>query len=174
VVIVQRIVTQWTKASRGAAGARRRNAVPEAFELTVVVKPAEAICYHHMVTCCESRNFDPQHTVFWSEAVTPLPPHMGTRCGLRLSYVDQSLEVEATGGMSPWLINPKSQLRNSFRLRQGQQGRARWNYRLVGADTGNWYYEKTVFNIAFITDLARDCFVRQQPHFFVDRMALLR
>lgn len=66
-IVVQRVVTQWTKQSRGGAPATRRNAVPEAFPVPSTGRSAVLV---HAVEARERDGFAPYDTV---ESLDRLP-----------------------------------------------------------------------------------------------------
>ena len=84
------------------------------------------------------------------------------------------LHVEAVGGHLQWLIRPSEAKNNRFTLTPGMWGRVRWNQPRTCFDTGEWFYDKIVFNIAIAESPQRYCFLNHSPDFFIDHMALLR
>ncbi len=51
----------------------------------------------------------------------------------------------------------------AFRLDQGQWGQAMYNGRFAGIDTGNWWYEKNVLNVALVDEPDLEVFLRTRP-----------
>ena len=132
-VVVQRVRTSWTKASRGAAWAGTRNAAPTVFPLPHGLRSG----LHEVVTR-ESDAFRPQ----MSERDLTDP-------GLILREVNGLLRVqppEATiVGMPRRNGRPPA-----VRLSPGQWLQWQINYRMVGVTRGGqWSYRLDTFNVAY-------------------------
>src|SRR5689334_16711372 len=85
-IIVQEIITIWTKASRGGVGAARRNRVPRILPLPPV--PPDAAVVHHVVTFSERDGFEPSPAR--CEALPVLPERF--RC-VRLAWDGAALSA---------------------------------------------------------------------------------
>jgi hypothetical protein len=132
-VVVQWVRTYWTKRSRGAPGATRRNAAPEAFLLPEAVPP-----FVHEVRMQESDDFTPHQTV-----TSGLPP----AAQVELTEADGALTVLPVRLKAPeWASNGLS-LRRPIALRPGQTLRWQASYRFT-PDWG-WYYRLDTLNICY-------------------------
>ncbi|WP_204300111.1 hypothetical protein [Actinoplanes campanulatus] len=149
-IVVQRVLTEWTKRSRGAPGAVRRNAVPEAFPL-----PPGSV--FHQVTAYEQDDFTPVPTV---DDIVP------ARAGVRLGHSPDGL-VTVTGVTDVWcqcvMVFPRRPERVVLELPPGTWGRWRLNFRLWEEDS-DWRYQKWVLNIANLPGPApTDLFLAEPP-----------
>jgi hypothetical protein len=132
-VVVQWVRTYWTKRSRGAPGATRRNAVPEAFPLPEAVPP-----FVHEVRMHESDDFTPHPAV-----TSGLPP----AAQVELTEADGTLTVLLVLQTAPeWARNGLG-LRRPIALRPGQTLRWQANYRFT-PDWG-WYYRLDTLNVCY-------------------------
>jgi len=162
-IVVQKIKVVWTKASRGGEGARRRAAVPLAFELPAF--PAGDAAYHAMF--CEERDgFAPRDV----ERKTSLPEHSACVLfevrgdGIRIGYQWSP----ACGAPERDLVPP----RWLMELRRGDYGRVLHNGRFSGE--GDWWYQQIVFNVAIADVVASDLFMRAAPTVTADLRERLR
>jgi hypothetical protein len=132
-VMVQWVSIYWTKRSRGAPGATRRNAVPEALALPETDPP-----FVHEVHMHESDDFTPRQAV-----TSGLPP----AAHVELTEADGTLRVLPVLQNSPeWASNGLG-LRRPAALRPGQTLRWQANYRFT-PDWG-WYYRLDMLNICY-------------------------
>ncbi|XVU21304.1 hypothetical protein ACQPZJ_29020 [Actinoplanes sp. CA-054009] len=111
-VIVQRVVTSWSKRSRGFPNAALRNAVPSAFPL-----PPGRLPLFHDVDVRESNCFEPQH------AVRPLTPRT---FGLHVAGDLLRVRVPDSFGF------PQRRHRPTVMVRPGEWVRWRFNNRSTG------------------------------------------
>lgn len=138
-IVVQRVLTEWTKRSRGAPGAVRRNAVAEAFPLPSARGAGDL--WVHQVTAREQDDFAVRETAgagaagVWVEV-------MGT-------------EAVVTGLAGAWCqcctVFPPRPERVVLRLAPGQWGRWRVNFRFWdGFEGSEWRYQKWVVNVGHL------------------------
>ncbi|XVV16855.1 hypothetical protein ACQP2X_21485 [Actinoplanes sp. CA-131856] len=152
-VIVQRVVTLWSKRSRGFPNAALRNAVPPAFPL-----PSGRPPLFHDVDVREENCFEPR------SEVRPLTPRA---FGLHLA--GDVLRVRVPDGFG----FPQRRHRPSVTLRRGEWVRWRFNNRSSSAcGTGDWHYTLTSLSIAF-GPIPLDAFLGGAPH-RIDELAALR
>ena len=59
----------------------------------------------------------------------------------------------------------------SLLIRQHQWKKIRYNARFAGGDTGHWYYEKYVANVALVDRLTTDIFLSSAPDEVYSQMA---
>lgn len=170
-IAIQRIVTEWTKRSRGAPGAVRRNAVAEAFQLPSAGR-AEVLV--HQVVAGEKNDFAVQQT---STDLTLAEAGLNTSAGVRLEMADRQLVV--AGVTDVWCqcftVYPPRLDRTVLRLEIGQWGRWRLNFRLW-EDFGRneWLYQKWVVNVAHQPGPSpADLFQTTQPADVTDDMVQL-
>jgi hypothetical protein len=178
--LIQHLATQWTKASRGGAGAVKRNGTPEAmvFPCFLGFHVTDFRFRIYEVRFTESAAFVPIDTVAIEEG-----SFWKTGC-LRVVREGDILlvrfEYDGWGGGAPTretfdavgnrlLLNEEA-----FRLRVGQWGRVSYNGRFSCVDYGNWWYEKHVFNVGMALRAPEDWFTRRQPDYTYSRTAQLR
>jgi hypothetical protein len=129
--VVQRVRTEWTKASRGGEAATARNAAPIAFPLFSTEAPAL-----HDVVMAEHAAFSPEHT---------LRPDLPDESELELRLVEGRLRVRISP--SPWGMPRRHRRPPAVYLEPGRWLRWQINYRF-GMDYG-WEYRLETWNIAF-------------------------
>ncbi|MEW5630114.1 hypothetical protein AB1388_26660 [Streptomyces hydrogenans] len=131
-VVVQRVRTSWTKASRGSTGATVRNAAPIAFSL-----PTGLTSALHDVSMQESDSF---------------VPHMSVRDlsdpGLVLKESDGLLRVHRPE-TTIFSMPQRNRRPPALRLTPGQWLQWQINYRFVGTWGGPWSYRLDTFNVAY-------------------------
>ncbi|MFD6416245.1 hypothetical protein [Streptomyces sp. NPDC060194] len=155
-VVVQRVRTSWTKASRGGPGAAVRNAAPIAFAVPLGLGSGL-----HEVVLAEADGFVPQMTEGeLSDA------------GLQLREADGLLRVRP-----PELARMTAPRRDrrppSVRLAPGQWLRWQINYRFGGGWSDTWTYRLDTLNIAYGPTSA-DVFLTTPPTRTVDERGFLR
>ncbi len=131
-VLVQWVRTYWTKRSRGAPGAARRNALPEAFLL-----PRAAAPFVHEVRMYECDGFAPHPAV-----TSGLPP----AAEVELAGAGGVLTVLLVRDASGWpTARPPAWRPAAVELRPGQTLRWQVNYRFAAED--GWYYRLDTLNV---------------------------
>ena len=166
-IVVQRLVTEWTKASRGAPGATRRNATPEAAPLAPVLPGRPDGYLEHQVVFDEAHAFAGRENVAWCEE---LPAEVGRRgrSPVVLELEEGALVVSFRGGTAGEAFGRPAN-RRCFALALGTQGRVTFNGRFTtcGCCGGAWIYRKTILRIANVPDgeaIPADLFLRPTPH----------
>ena len=135
-VVVQWVRTCWTKRSRGAPGAVRRNALPEAFPLPQATPP-----FVHEVRMSERDDFAPHPTVTGG-----LPPAAEVELAeaggiLKVLLVVQDAPEWASSGLGlAWRPAPVA-------LRPGQTLRWQVNHRFAAEE--GWYYRLDTLNVCY-------------------------
>jgi hypothetical protein len=163
VIVIQELITTWTAASRGGAGAAQRNATPRVLPL-----PAHAGTgvRHHVVTFDEASAFAP---VVTSDTWLPALPE-------RLHCIAFAEAAEGVVVSYQWDRScgaPRRDLqppRRLFVVHAGELGRAIHNGRFGGED--RWSYRQVVTNVAVIDEAGR--FGGLQPAALADLRARLR
>lgn len=130
-VVAQWVRISWTKRSRNAAEARRRNAVPVAFTL-----PEVAVPLTHEITLGEATGYVPSWRV----------RHAAPR--------EEALQLTEEDGLLRVLLVPEagpSRRRRppAVRLAEGQWLRWRINYRILGMCCGEPSYRQDTLNLAY-------------------------
>lgn len=175
-IIVQRITTTWTKASRGAAAARLRNALPKVLRLPSEVFAAPMAM--HRVVFAESTGFDRSESVSRTASLAELAGR-----DLLLAAKDMELEVQFIRDRNNAAVASRSYCDETgavvdrvpaFALTVGQWGQLEYNGRYVDADTGNWWYGRTVVNIGLFAGAATDRFCTSRPNARFVELAILR
>jgi len=165
-LIVQRVVTRWSPAGRGAAAATRRRDVPTAHPLPDV---AGAALVFHDVHAHESDGYRPSTRVLTGEdAAAAVPLHLQPRDDGAVAVRRQPL----------WVAYPRGPLANGrhlFVLAQGQLGRYQLNFR--GRQTQCrcapvWFYEHWVVHVAN-APARPDLFLATPPTYSVDELTHL-
>ncbi|MGW2256228.1 hypothetical protein ACWCXH_39800 [Kitasatospora sp. NPDC001660] len=131
-VIVQRVRTSWTKASRGGAEATTRNAAPVAFRL-----PIDITSGLHDVSMRESDSFVPHMSV--QDLSDP---------GLVLRESDGQLRVHRPE-TTIFSMPRRNRRPPAVQLAPGQWLQWQINFRFVGTWGGPWSYRLDTFNIAY-------------------------
>lgn len=150
--VVQVVHVQWDKASRGGVGARSRASVPEAFE----VDPGSLLDAGGMLCIDRSqwggRN-DFARPFESSSRRTTLAE--GFSCGcVQVSAVSDGLEVRyrydtREGGAPNRSSDVDQPFRRTLSVRAGEWARIRSNGRFRCIDSGTWWYEQVVMNVAW-------------------------
>ena len=164
IVIIQRLVTRWTKESRGEPGATRRNATPVALPVPGVPPKAEGILLHS-VSFFEREGFeaDPVSTLVpFEEYPRDLPELM-----LRRSADDLGVRCLWTYALGA----PERPHGGITQLAAGEWLRVMHNGR-VAHDRG-WSYQRTIVNIAN-GSVERGAFIETEPVAIDDHRAELR
>ncbi|MER5382408.1 hypothetical protein ABT040_19370 [Streptomyces sp. NPDC002688] len=130
--VVQRVLTSWTKKSRGGAEATRRNAAPTAFLL-----PSRLSSALHEVAMWESESFVPRMQV--RDLLNP---------GTVLREMDGLLRVDPPE-VTMFGMPRRNRRPPAVRLAPGQWLQWQINYRFVGSCGGEWSYRLETFNIFY-------------------------
>lgn len=164
-IVIQRVRATWSKASRGGEGARRRNALPHALPLPPDCRDA-SFCVHH-VRFSEDSDFKRRDSLTEGKSLADLG--IGD---LVFDFDSDSLDVQLlrnplNAAMADRLYPDESgnivRSVDAFSLAAGQWGRLRYNGRYTDADTGDWSYEQTVYNIGLLYDFTPNHFVETSP-----------
>jgi hypothetical protein len=169
IVVVQRVLTSWTKASRGGEGATRRNAVPEAVTLPLSnVKLAGRTGLLHEVGYNEYYDFARK------DAPLRMDPPLSK---LVVGCVTINLErdtVTASFRYS-WQCGAPDRgwIQKTLHIAENEWGQMVYNGRLVYGDGGQWHYEKSVVNVGLFSELSDDVFTYSAPTYRFSAMAHL-
>ncbi len=131
-VVVQRVRTSWTKASRGGPGAAARNAAPTVFPLPPGLRSGL-----HDVAMGEADAFSPR-----------VSEHDLSRPGIVLREVDGLLQV-GPPETSSFSMPPRNRRPPKVRLGPGQWLQWQINYRFGGGWSETWTYRLDTFNVAY-------------------------
>jgi hypothetical protein len=158
-VMVQWVRTYWTKRSRGAPDAIRRNALPEAFLLPETAPP-----FVHEVRMFEWRDFTPYPTVTSGLPLTTQVKLTEADGALTvLLLVEKNAPAWASDGLGvPW--RPAA-----IALRPGQTLRWQVNYRIL--TSGDPYYRLDTLNVCYGQGAA-EVFLGQPTHRVDERTRL--
>jgi hypothetical protein len=148
-VVVQRIDTRWTKATRDAAGRELRARLPSAYALPETLVHTSLVCARHFIERHEP-SFDVRE---WCESDDNLTTGRGgaamTMASVRLAIVKDELEVTflCTDAGEPRRHRRKTSIRAGSWIRVLYNGRFRsWGSR------GLTIYEDKIVNVAFRAD----------------------
>jgi hypothetical protein len=165
-VVIQRLMTDWTKRSRGGSEATARNAVPQALILPAYVGKSEAVI--HEARFLETDAFRCRDELTEIELNVSWQIGAMTLCRQHDSIVVQfAYRMDTAGAPERWS-------RNAFALRPGKWGRLLYNGRFSGRSEGEWWYRQDVFNIACTDLMDRRVFIDTTPNYTVSEMARLR
>ncbi len=162
VVLVQHIRVVWTKASRGAPNAVRRNAVASAVPFNL---GAGAPWVFHSVRFREETGFAREH-----DRVLTQESYRERDHALLLELVPDGVQVgfrwQPTMGQPP-----RREKRDAFTLTAGCYGRVVVNGRHSAYD--NHWYSQDTFNVIFQAEPRGDAFVVREPNGVLDLRASL-
>jgi hypothetical protein len=165
-LIVQRVVTRWSPAGRGAAAATRRRAVPTALPLPDV---PDADLVVHDVHAHESDDYRlGMRSLIGEDAAAAV--------SLRLEPHDSG--AVAVRRQPLWVAYPRGPLghgRHLFVLAPGQLGRYQLNFRTRQTQcpcAPAWYYEHWVVHVAN-APASPDLFLTTTPTFAIDELTHL-
>lgn len=166
-VVIQHIETVWTKRSRGGDGARKRNVVPLALDFPSISRDCSFVLHH--ATFHEYDSFARQDQLRWTDAFADLELRF-----LTLSIDGAVLRVRVHRDGSNAATPSPFPYKDPFVLEPGLWGRLVYNGRFTAWNTGNWWYEKHVYNIGWFDEWTSDAFVKTKPHSEYREMARLR
>ncbi len=168
-LIVQRITTEWTKASRGGVGATLRNATPDVLEIPSPTRTMPGYILHD-VRYSEHEHFECHSRIFESDAQTHI----------RIEPVCLHLTKHTVAARFVWSWRhcgaPERDPHDVFQLSHGEWGRFTCNGRF-GAESSSgreWGYHKTVFNIALTDVFDVRIFTKTDPIADDSRLAILK
>lgn len=168
-VVAQWVQVTWTKASRGAPGAVRRNAVP-----TGLLLPSAEVPILHDVTAEEQDGFEPRenwHAVALGgrdDALPPVGEYRRPRHGHVLLRSKAGVFTVQLVGMRGWgYASPRRH--PAVRLEPGQWVRWIVNHRFSGYR--GWSYSQVILNLAN-GPVALDTFLGDPPLSVDERVSL--
>ena len=123
----------------------------------------------HHAKHTEDSGFVQIDTVKWADQF----PALGIR-DLELTLTDDSLSVRFVRDNNNVARRSPYQYADVFTLLQSQWGRLTYNGRYTCWDTGNWWYEKSVYNIGWFVAIAPSVFVQSEPTCSFTEMERLR
>lgn len=176
-LFIQLLTTEWTKESRGGAGARGRNATPMASVLPDAWSGAGDALFHlHHVYFPEQRHFLRRE---WTE-VRKGKPFIEVEA-FRVERSDEGVRVlldygkMGMPGRLGWSgLSRGEPLEELYRLAPGEWARGVYNERIQYWETGHWGYCKHVLNVGLLCGAGLDVFQRTAPGTEVRREFLLR
>ncbi len=155
-IVVQHIEIVWSKKSRGGDGARVRNSMPDAVRMPQ--GPGSSPCMLHQATFSEWQGFDQQDTTRMSTTFEELGLKFLSGviddAGLTITFHRDGYNA-ATPSIFPY--------KPLFTLQEGEFGRFLYNGRYTDNDTGEWWYEKHVYNVGWLTEWHPDLFINNTP-----------
>lgn len=158
-LIIQEIKLKWTKQSRGAPNATRRNAVPSTLSLSNFTPPKSTVTsphiLHHQTVFDEAQNFDPHETLNIHEVDPPnrhfkfgcLHPHFSPQ------MVEISFDYTSSCGGAPDRSAPAQTV---LKLQSNEWGQIIYNGRFSLGYSGDWYYQQFTFKIALLDEWASE------------------
>lgn len=141
-IVVQRIVTSWTKATRGAEGREARARLPKGYPLPEAVLRSNAACVRHQLSRGAHDNYRLTEVVEEDSAVRVRKG--STPTAIAFTERDGHMEVSFVTGGDEGAPRRRAA---PIVLAKGTWGRARYNGRFSSFDEP-WYEDKIV-NIAY-------------------------
>lgn len=172
IILVQRVVTVWTKKSRGAPGSIHRKAVPDAMSLPLnrFAKTRFALLEHNVTFYEKSEFEDPQEKSSTFES-------LGQQGCKRFGCVEVHRTEEvcrSPGGMTRDAGLPDRAMTQWIcSLGVNSWARAVFNGRYSLDCEGGWWYEKKVVNVGLFNMPSEMVFKDGAPGVILDRMAML-
>ncbi|TQV73897.1 hypothetical protein FLL45_13615 [Aliikangiella marina] len=165
-LIIQEIVSRWTKKSRGAPGAAIRNSVPEFLVVSVPNSKMESDSWiYQREIFDEFKNFKEPF-----KQINVLRPFKLNKFGVTdLSALEDKVAVKVNYGSWGGAPIRDYQENEAFMLSTKEIGQVRYNWR-VSHDEGGWAYEKTVLNIALVSEFDSSLFVNSKPNYIYEDM----
>lgn len=168
-LIIQRIKTTWTKASRGGENASKRNTVPCASTLPSFSLPTNEYLLHDI-------RYD-ETNAFRGETQYRNIAHSGSVfLGPLLLYV-RPRQAEAKFVWSAHECGAPERVSHPlFTLKLGEWGRFECNGRFGATSKSGqaWTYQHSLFNVAFVEGFSSDLFTSSEPTAKMSQMAMLR
>jgi len=172
ITVVQQIDTTWTKESRGAPGANKRNSTPQALRLHLEKTPPEdCTLIEHSLGFHERSGFEEPRKSVAFESI---------KRGQIIRYGAVLVQKEADRLRVRWdntLADAGMPLRTEksdvFELALNQWGRVIYNGRFSGMEGSFWWYQQRVLNIGVFEEVATSVFVATEPHVVMVKTASL-
>lgn len=162
-LLVQHIVLQWTKRSRGMPNAARRNAVPTRYAVPTPTVPGTM--HVHEVRSAEWQDFRPEQSLASLDPVQKQGP-------FGFTVHDGELTVSYTySGLTFGQPNRGRYRHRLFRLKTGETGRFLINGRF-SSYSGQWYAQH-VLNVAWLAAFDADVFLGGSPTYEVNKLVHL-
>jgi hypothetical protein len=165
-VIIQQITVVWTKKSRGAPWATRRNRVPKAISFT----PADCNCLYECYGFAEAYDF--KQELITRQILDQIPHKLSD---LLLEYQNNELVI-GTHWEQSWEKPARYDKTAALRLIMGQYGRLLVNWRHLLYDYGDesiHWYSQDIWNIAIDDHPTPDLFIFREPDQLCDLRAHL-
>ena len=166
-VLIQHVHSLWTKQSRGGDAARIRNAVPDALPLPPSVRAAPFVLHHALFV--ERDDFVQADVIRTGDSFADLDLK-----DLELSITPDSLNIRFHRNVNNAARSTPYPFTDVFSLSESQWGRLTYNGRFTAWNTGNWWYEKSVFNIGWFSCIDMRRFIDTEPTCDFSEMAHLR
>jgi hypothetical protein len=166
-IVLQRIGTIWTKASRGGAAATARNATPEVMELPPLASAPAAGFMLHDIAYREADNFQSPSEKFEQSSQSDPFQH---DC-LELAMSDRALAVTLAWEQARGAPRRPAFPRTVWSFPPGQWGRITYNFRRPGEH--DWIYEKCVMSIGLFPAYSCRLFLEKEPAYIYRDMAPL-
>ena len=158
-LVVQRIVTEWSKRARDASGREVRARLPVAYPLPDALLVARAACLNHYVSRNESKRYDPKHASEVHDR--PWVSPSGFDGAVLLAHRDDHLTVRFCWSLLA--CGAPTRFPQSAHLQSGGVCRVSFIGRYTDFDTGSHWYEDKIVNVAFGLPLSRDMFLTSPP-----------
>jgi hypothetical protein len=168
-LIIQEIVSRWTKLSRGAPEAVKRNSVPESLvipRLNATIENDSWIYQKEIFD--EYKSFEDPF-----KQADVLKPFKMNRFGIaEISSLDNKVLI--TINYASWDGAPIRDYKEkkAFTLSMNESGQLRYNWR-ISYDEGGWAYQKSVLNIGLASNLDSKLFIVNKPKYIYEDMPSL-
>lgn len=169
VLVIQQIIVEWDKSSRGGAEAERRNALPEAAKVPFQQYQAADVTFLQQTLAFPAyRNYTPP-----SEEIMLRPMFNPVSLG-GVTIIWNEEQVKAKFRWSHGCGAPdRGWMAKTLSLAVNEWGQIVYNGRLSDCDDGQWYYHKTVVNVGLFAPASNNVFTRSEPNQRYSAMAHL-
>jgi hypothetical protein len=158
VVVVQQILTSWSKKSRGGEGAVKRNAIPEVAPVPMhCIKTERLTLLHQSLSYSEWDGFAPREKIEVNPTLRPVV--IG---GVTVNDDDEVAVASFQYNLGCGAPE-RGWARKTLRIAEGEWGQILYNGRFAPPWEGPWWYEKMVVNIGLFSHLSSGVFTHCAP-----------
>jgi hypothetical protein len=169
ILIVQQIVTTWTKEARGGENAVKRNRVPEAAKLPVERLDAAGLILLQQNLFFGSGDFvKPREKIVINSTLRPLSVGCVTVYDAK-DGVAAVFRYDSKCGGAP----ERGWARKTLRAAENEWAQIVYNGRFAPGWEGDWWYEKKVVNVGLFDHLTSGVFTRSAPTYRFEAMGEL-
>lgn len=168
-ILLQHVVIEWDKSYRGGSNAAKRNSVKEKYNLpeNLIIEGNVEEVPVHMIRFSSSNEFEKPwfEKVLHEKVKSNIIKHGCVFIEIKEDCLDVVFEYDSQncGAPSRYKYDPQSKKKlylkeKAFTLNPDEFGKIIVNGRFSDSDTGNWWYEKQIFNIIYTYSPDKDIF----------------